>query len=115
MSRLRTVALKVAALDRHLVADGELLLLDLRQVGAVGVLQDERLSQPRRLAVDLEDLVTVGVLDPEVVADGEDLLAHLETLALRPSVAQPHGFPFIAAGAPVEAPPSTTLAAALRG
>ena len=70
-----------SALDGDLVADGQLALLDPRDLAAGGILEDEGLAQADRLAVDLVGPVALLVLDPEVVADGEELLAHEEALA----------------------------------
>src|SRR6185436_14243293 len=65
------------ALDHHLVADAELALLDLRDLVATGVLEDERVAEAHRLAVDPEGAVALLVLDPVVVSDRDQLLAHL--------------------------------------
>src|SRR6478672_11471282 len=53
----------VATLDGHLVADRELLLLDLRDLVAVSVLEDERVAQAHRLAGDLVDPLAVVILN----------------------------------------------------
>ena len=82
--------LRAAALDRHLVADAEHLLLDLRQLVAAGILEDEGVARPNGFAVDLEHPVAVVVLDPEVVPDRHELLAHLELGAVKAPAAQPH-------------------------
>ena len=71
-----------SALDRDLVADAELALLDPGQLVARGVLEDEGLSNAQRLAVDLVDPLAPIVLDPEVVADRQQLLAHEKPLAV---------------------------------
>src|SRR3954468_16888290 len=55
-----------ADLERHLVADGQLLLLDGRHLASAGVLELPGVSDAQRLAVDLERLAAVGVLDPVV-------------------------------------------------
>src|SRR6185436_5536022 len=65
------------ALDHHLVADAELALLDLRDLVATGILEDERVPEAHRLAVDPEGAVALLVLDPVVVSDRDQLLAHL--------------------------------------
>src|SRR5215207_159894 len=70
------------ALDRDLVADAELALLDPGNLLPRRVLEDEGLSDSKRLAVDLEGPFTLTVLDPVVVADREQLLAHLKPLAI---------------------------------
>src|SRR5207249_4470306 len=62
--------------DRHLVADAELPLLDLRDLAPARILEHEGLADPKRLAVDLEGAVAFLVLDPVVVADGQQLLSH---------------------------------------
>src|SRR3954454_12863521 len=64
-----------AALDLHLVAHRELLLLDREQLVARAVLEHERVAHPERLAVDLEGALAAVGLDPVVVADREHLLA----------------------------------------
>jgi hypothetical protein len=50
----------------------------------VGILEDQRLTRPQGLAVDLEDPVTLVVLDPVVIADRYQLLPHPE---VRPAIA----------------------------
>src|SRR5215208_7197931 len=67
------------ALDRHLVAHAQLALLDLGHFPAGRILQQDRLAEPHRLAVDTIGAVTGFILDPEVVADRDELLAHAET------------------------------------
>jgi hypothetical protein len=51
-------------------------LLDLHQLRAAGVLEDQRLPQSQGLAVDLVDPLAAVVLDPVVIADRDQLLAH---------------------------------------
>jgi hypothetical protein len=51
--------------------------LDLVQLTAVHVLEQDRLPDPQRLAVQLEDPLALLVLDLVVVADREHALAHL--------------------------------------
>ena len=63
--------------DLHGVADVHDAGLDPAQLGAVGVLQVERVPEPERFAVDAVDPLALGVLDPVVVSYGEDLLPHL--------------------------------------
>src|SRR5262249_28254076 len=75
------------ALDLHLVAHAELLLLDLGDLVAVAVLEPEGLADAQRLAVDLVDALALVVLDPGVVADRGKLLSHLEAPAGRRVVA----------------------------
>jgi hypothetical protein len=76
-------------LDRHLVANAQLALLDLGDLVAVGVLEHERLANTQSLAVDTERPPSLLVLDPVVVADGEQLLAHLKPFAVGLVVAAP--------------------------
>src|SRR5215211_3704124 len=70
------------ALDRDLVADAELALLDPGNLVPRRVLEDKGLSDAKRLAVDLEGPFTQPVLNPVVVADRQQLLAHLKPLAI---------------------------------
>ena len=70
-----------SALDGDLVADGQLALLDPRDLVARGVLEHEGLAQAKGLAVDLVGPLALLVLDPEVVADRQQLLAHEKPLA----------------------------------
>src|SRR5439155_16415448 len=93
------------ALDLHRVADAELLLLDLGDLVAVAVLEDEGVADAERLAVDLVDALPLVVLDPGVVADGGELLSMLEPPALRRVVAVPkesHGQPLVAGAVAAE-------------
>ena len=53
--------------DLHRVARAELLLLDRRHLVAVTVLQDEGVTDPQRLAVDLVNAIALVVLDPGVI------------------------------------------------
>src|SRR5215204_3995240 len=76
MSAFFTVATVRPSLDLHRVADAQLLLLDGEELGARAVLQHERVPDPQRLPVDLEQALAVAVFDPVVVADREHLLAH---------------------------------------
>src|SRR5262249_52280332 len=64
-------------LDFHLVADAEFALLNLGDLVPVRVLDDERLANPHRLAVDPEGVIPVLIVDPVVVAYREQLLLHL--------------------------------------
>src|SRR3954447_15447169 len=57
-----------AALDRDLVANAELALLDAGQFRSRGVFEHEGLAQANRLSVDLVGALAPVVLDPEVVA-----------------------------------------------
>src|SRR5439155_7360339 len=63
-------------LDLHRVPYPGHALLDLQQLPAVAIFEDQRLADPQGLAVDLEDPLALVVLDPVVVADGHQLLAH---------------------------------------
>ena len=74
--------LVAAALDRDLVANAELALLNPDQLLPRGTLDHEGLSYAKRLAVDLVGAFALVVLDPVVVADREQLLAHLEALTV---------------------------------
>ncbi len=65
----------------HAVFDAQHALLDLVQLSAMCVLEDQGLAHAQRLAVHLEHLLTLIILDPEVIADGNHLLAHLVVVA----------------------------------
>ncbi|HEY5878618.1 MAG TPA: hypothetical protein VIU11_06900 [Nakamurella sp.] len=77
----------VTTFDGHLVPNADLAFLDLGQFSAIGVLEDERVTDPGGLAVDLEHPVTGLVLDPGVVPDGHQLLPHLIPVHRRAVVA----------------------------
>jgi hypothetical protein len=62
--------------ELHRAADVQHPVLDVDDLVAVGVFEDERRAGAHRLAVDLEHLLAVVVLDPVVVTDREQLLAH---------------------------------------
>src|SRR5215813_1840939 len=64
-------------LDLHAVPDVQHPFLDLAQLAAVHVLEQDRLAEPQRLAIELEHPLAVVVFDRVVVADGEHALAHL--------------------------------------
>ena len=53
--------------DLHRVARGELPVLDRRHLVAVTVLQDEGVTDPQCLAVDLVNAIALVVLDPGVI------------------------------------------------
>jgi hypothetical protein len=63
-------------LDLHRVPDVEHPLLDLEELVAGGILEEEGVAYSQRLAVDLENALPAVVLDPVVVADGDQLLSH---------------------------------------
>lgn len=67
------------ALDLHRVPDVQGLLLDLEELFAGRVPQDQRAPEAERIAVDLERSFARLALDPEVLADREYLLARLGT------------------------------------
>src|SRR5262249_11587590 len=71
------------ALELHLVAHAQLLLLDREQLLARPRLQHQRVTDPERLPVDLERTLAAVSLDPVIATDREHLLAHL---VLRPAV-----------------------------
>src|SRR5262249_46526099 len=64
--------------DLHRVADVQHLRLDLVELVAARVLEDQRLAYAECLAVDLAQPLAVLVLDPVVVADRHQLLPHAE-------------------------------------
>src|SRR5215469_9298074 len=67
----------VRPLDLHAVPDVQHPLLDLGQLVPVHVLEQDRLADPQRLAVEPEHALAAVVLDHVVVADGDHALAHL--------------------------------------
>ena len=67
----------VRPFDLHAVPQMQHPFLDLAQLTAVHVLEQDGLPDPQRLAVQLEDMLALLVLDFVVVADGEHALAHL--------------------------------------
>src|SRR6478735_4972826 len=62
--------------DVHGVAHAQLALLELEQLVAACVLEDEGVADPHGLAVHLERASALLVLDPGVVADRDQLLPH---------------------------------------
>src|SRR5205807_8696033 len=71
-----------AAFHVDRVATRELLVLDLRQLLACGVLEDVDLVDAQRLAVDLVPALALVVLDPRIVAGRRELLLHLEAMEI---------------------------------
>src|SRR3954463_308840 len=72
----RRHAVTVAVLDLHAVAHPQHALLDLEQLMAGRILQNQGVPHSQRLAVDLERAPALLVFDPVVVTDGDQLLPH---------------------------------------
>jgi len=71
----------VWSFDLHAVFDPQHAFLDLGQLAAVRIFENQRLAHAQCLAVHFEDLLPVIILDPEVVTNGSHLLAHLVAVA----------------------------------
>src|SRR6185437_10581935 len=67
----------VRPFDLHAVPHMQHPFLDLAQLTAVHVLEQDGLPDPQRLAVQLEDMLALLVFDFVVVADGDHALVHL--------------------------------------
>jgi hypothetical protein len=79
--------LAMRSFDLHAVFDAHHTLLDLAQLVAMGIFEDQGLAHAQSLAIHLVNFLPVLILDPEIIADRHHLLAHL--VAVATSTARP--------------------------